>query len=160
MFHVEHFSDQKPGVLRKQREITSPYGEIAVPKSSVSRPRLSAWRARPRCSTWNILSLADVPRGTFSAERPLRPSATPPARESSSAHDRRIADGLARPRCSTWNIFKLCRCSTSNLFPPSAAQAARENLSPSRNSGWLPKTPMFHVEHFELGRCSTWNIFR
>src|SRR2546426_625846 len=31
---------------------------------------------------------------------------------------------------------------------------------PMENSGWLSKTPMFHVEHFERGRCSTWNIFK
>src|SRR2546425_12216837 len=30
---------------------------------------------------------------------------------------------------------------------------------PMENSGWLSKTPMFHVEHFERGLCSTWNIF-
>src|SRR2546426_625844 len=56
MFHVEHFSAKGP--LRVE--------------TSSARKLLCLWRIadgsrRPRCSTWNILSVADVPRGTFSS---------------------------------------------------------------------------------------------
>src|SRR2546425_406750 len=102
MFHVEHFSAKGP--LRVE--------------TSTARKLLCLWRIadgsrRPRCSTWNILSVADVPRGTFFRQRP---------------------------------------------FEGGDKQREKTPL-PMENSGWLSKTPMFHVEHFKRGRCSTWNIF-
>src|SRR5437867_2759817 len=52
-------------------------------------------------------------------------------------------------------------------FPPKASPKAERCSDSARklgqfrtDSGWLSKTPMFHVEHFKLCRCSTWNIFR
>src|SRR2546425_342927 len=99
------------------RSISDAFRRLDVPRGTFSQWRLkgrallcrkllssllanSRWLSKTRCSTWNILSVADVPRGTFSTQKPgvLRKqrARTSPFGE--------IADGSRRPRCSTWNI--------------------------------------------------------
>src|SRR5437867_3068404 len=105
-----------------------------------------------RCSTWNILSLADVPRGTFFRPEALKVERHSAARESSSAPDRESRMALKTPMFHVEH-FKLCRCSTWNIFHqrpplrPSAAPTARESLGSSERIADGSRRP----------RCSKWN---
>src|SRR2546428_3665872 len=96
MFHVEHFSAKGP--LRVE--------------TSSARKLLCLWRIadgsrRPRCSTWDILSVADIPRGTFFRQSPpVGPSAASEQREKAWAVPT-DSGWLSNARCSTWNILSV-----------------------------------------------------